>query len=140
MATIIVADDSKNIREYCRREMEDEGYQVDVARDGGEVLQLMARAEPDLVILDICMPGLDGLETISRIKAQYPDVAVIFFTSFDDACVHDKRSRFATACVEKQGDLSELRKVVSSVLRSTRERQPYRLGLPALSTDINSRV
>ena len=138
MPTIIIADDCKNIREYCKREMEDEGYQVVVARDGGEVLQLMAHAEPDIVILDICMPGLDGLETISRISALHPEVAVIFFTSFDDACLRDERSRFAKACVEKRGDLTELRTVVSSVLRSTRLRQPYRLGLPAAPVDVNT--
>ncbi|MBN2292776.1 MAG: response regulator [Pirellulales bacterium] len=135
MATILLADDCKNIREYCRREFEEEGYRVVVARDGGEALRMMSHAEPDLVILDIFMPGLNGLETISRIHTVHPDLAVIFFTSFDDACVRDKRSEFAAACVEKRGDLSELKKVVASVLRSKRQGQSYhRLGLPTRTT------
>lgn len=141
MTTILLADDCKNIREYCRRELEDEGYRVVVARDGGEALRMMAHVEPDLVVLDICMPGLSGLETISRINAAHPDVAVIFFTSFDDACVRDKRSGFAMACVEKQGDISELKTVVSSVLCSKRQGQPYhRLGLPASTTGAGATV
>lgn len=135
MSTILLADDCKNIREYCRREFEDEGYRVIVARDGMEVLQMMARIQPDIVVLDICMPGLDGLETISRINAAYPEAIVVFFTSFDDACIRDKRSRFATACVEKQGDLTELKTVLSSVLRAKRQGSPYRLGLPATAME-----
>ena len=135
MTTILLADDCEDIREYCRRELEDEGYRVVVARDGVEALRMMPHAEPDLVILDICMPGLNGLETISRINASNPEVDAIFFTAFDDACVRDKRSEFATACVEKQGDLSELKKVVASVLRSKRQGQSYhRLGLPTRTT------
>jgi len=130
MATLLLADDNRNIREFCRRELEDEGYQVIVARDGGEALRLTSRLRPDLVILDICMPGIDGLEAVARIKTTQPDLPVVFFTSFDDACTRDERSCHATACVEKRHDLTELKRVVANALRSRRESQPYRLGLP----------
>ena len=130
MLTVLFADDNKNIREFCRRELEDEGYRVVVARDGAEAIRLTLRDSPDLVILDICMPGVNGLEAIERIKAIRPDVPVVFFTSFDDVCARDERCRHASACVEKSGDLRELKHVVNAALSSRRQNQPYRLGLP----------
>ncbi len=130
MLTLLLADDDRNIREYCRRELEEEGYRVLVARDGAEAIHLTRRHSPDLVILDICMPGVDGLEAAQRIKAMDPDAPVVFFTSFDDLCVQDGRSRNATACVEKREDLTQLKQVINGALSSRRQNQPYRLGLP----------
>jgi len=138
MSTILLADDNRSIREYCRKELEDDGYGVVVARDGSEALRLTGSVSPDLVILDICMPGMDGLETLARIRALQPDLPVIFFTSFDDVCTRDERSCRATACVEKREDLTELKRVVAAALRSRRENRPYRVGLPPAARCVGS--
>ena len=130
MSTILLADDNRNIREYCKRELEDDGYRVVVARDGSEALRLIRLLRPDLVVLDICMPGIDGLDALERIKDTDPELPVVFFTSFDDVCTRDDRARRATACVEKREDLTELKRVVAAALQSRRQSQPYRLGLP----------
>jgi CheY-like chemotaxis protein len=130
MATILVVDDSKNIREYCRRELEDEGYQVVLGRDAADALRLTSCQQPDLVVLDICMPGMNGLEAAERIKSAQPDLPVIIFTSYDDLCVRDDRACHVTACVEKRQDLTELKHVISAALMSRRQNQPYRVGLP----------
>ncbi len=130
MTTLLLADDNRNIREYCKRELEDEGYQVVVARDGSEALLLTNCHRPDLVILDIFMPGIDGLEAITQIRITQPDLPVILFTSFADVCTQDERAWAATACVEKGEDLRELKHVVSEALRARRQGQPYRVGLP----------
>jgi CheY-like chemotaxis protein len=130
MRTILFADDNKNIREYLRRELEDEGYQVMLARNGAEAIRLMGRQRLDLVILDICMQTMDGLEAAARIGALWPEVPVVFFTSFDDDCLRDERSRRAAACVEKREDLTELKQVIAAALASHRQNRPYRLGLP----------
>ena len=129
MTMILFVDDNPNIREYCKRELDDEGYCAVVARDGGEALRLIDRLPPDLVVLDICMPGIDGLEAAARIRATHRDLPIIFFTSYDDACTRDKRSSYATACVEKRADLTELKNVIGASLRSRRQGQPYRQGL-----------
>jgi CheY-like chemotaxis protein len=130
MSKILYADDNKNIREYCRRELEDEGYDVLLARDGAEAIRLFGREPLDLVILDICMPGMDGLETVSRLREFDPDIPIVLFTSFDDICSRDKRSQCATACVSKHEDLRELKHVVAAALASRRRKEPYRRGLP----------
>ena len=138
MQTILLADDNKNIREYCRRELEDDGYRVVLACDGSEALRLTSRLRPDLIILDICMPGVDGLEALDGIRATQPDVPVVFFTSFEDVCSRDERARYATACVEKREDLSELKRVVAAALTWQRHERPYRVGLPPVAISATS--
>jgi CheY-like chemotaxis protein len=133
MSVILLADDNPNIREYCRHELEDEGYRVLIARNGREVLRLTDHVRPDLIILDVCMGEVDGLEAVTRIRSTQPDVPIVLHTSFDDICTRDARSWQATACVEKRSDLTELKHVVAAALTSQRHKRPYRLGLPPTS-------
>jgi CheY-like chemotaxis protein len=130
MRTILFADDNQNIREYCRHELEEEGYRVVLARDGAEAARLACRERPDLVILDISMPGTDGLEAACRIKTSVPGVPVIFFTLYDEVCPKDARSRVAAACVEKCEDLTELKRVIHATLKAGRRSAFDGFGLP----------
>ena len=132
MHSILFADDNKNIREFCRRELEEEGYRVAVARDGGDAIRLFPIVSPDVVILDICMPGINGLETIEQLQALGPEIPIIFFTGFDEDCTQDARGRLAAACVEKSGDLTELKRTIVRALTSREQKQPLRLGLPPI--------
>ncbi len=133
MKTILLADDNRNIREYCRRDLEDEGYRVVLAGDGREALALLRRELPDLVILDVCMPTMDGLQAVERIRAIAPDVPVVFFTWFDEDCARDRRGQLATACVEKCEDLTELKQVIVQIMASQHSNESFRLGLPPLA-------
>jgi CheY-like chemotaxis protein len=125
-----VVDDNRAIREFCRDEFEEDGYRVLLAGDGLEACQQVRREQPDLVILDISMPEMDGLAVIEQLRFLAPEMPVVFFTSYDDACTLDARGPLATACVEKSEDLSELKHVVGTALAARRLGQPYRLGLP----------
>lgn len=129
MSTLLLADDTQSIREFCRRELEEEGYQILMARNGDEAVFLATQFGPDLVVLDICMPGINGLEALARIKSRHPEMAVVLFTAFDDVCLRDERSLLANACVDKSHDLSELKQVISNALRSKGNKSTYRRGL-----------
>ncbi len=133
MKTILFADDNKNIREYCRASLEDEGYRVVVARDGVEAVQAYRTETPDLAILDIAMPKSDGLDAMERIKRVSPAFPVILFTANDEVCLRDKRAALAAACIEKTGNLRELKRLVAATIRMSRNEcgeKPLRLGLP----------
>ena len=69
---ILVIDDEAGIRDSMRRTLEYQGYQFVGAATGQEGLALIERDPPDLVFLDIKMPGMDGLEVLERIKAANP--------------------------------------------------------------------
>jgi CheY-like chemotaxis protein len=117
MKTILFADDQKNIREFCGAVFLEEGYRLLLARDGLEALEIFTAERPDLAILDISMPRLDGLETLERIHCLSPCTPVVLFTASDEDCLHDVRARLATACIEKTEDLADLKRVVANVLR-----------------------
>ena len=69
MAKVLVVDDEKNLRTLYETELAEEGHTVILASDGKEALRLLETERPDLVVLDIRMPGLDGLETMGRMLA-----------------------------------------------------------------------
>ncbi|NLX95035.1 MAG: response regulator [Rhodopirellula sp.] len=129
MKTILLADDSKNIREFCRQELEEDGYRVITAKDGLEAIHAAKTQRPDAAILDIRMPRSGGLDAIEQIRRFDADLPVILFTSHDDACLDDARSRLATACVEKSEDLSELKRAVLRAMSRDPVKRSFRFGL-----------
>ncbi len=82
VAHVLVIDDDRKITAALRRGLAYQGYRVDVAHDGTAGLELARRGAPDVVILDILMPGLDGLEVCRRLRAG-GDVRVLLLTARD---------------------------------------------------------
>ncbi len=80
MRTVLVVDDEKQIRDSLEGVLTDEGFGVVVAGSGEEALDVIADDPPDLVLLDIWLPGIDGMETLKRIKASHPVVPVIMIS------------------------------------------------------------
>lgn len=118
MKTVLLADDNRGIREYCKYVLEEDGYRVLLAQDGEDAIRVAARECPDAVILDVRMPRVGGYEAGRRIKQAYPALPIILFTLNDEDCRGDTRSGCAVACVEKSEDLSELKRALSRVLSS----------------------
>ncbi len=81
--TILVADDEKNILELCRLYLVREGFTVETAIDGQEVLDKVRRSRPDLVVLDIMMPRIDGLEVCRRLRKD-TSIPIIILTARGD--------------------------------------------------------
>ncbi|MDD5644935.1 MAG: response regulator [bacterium] len=77
---ILIVDDESGIREVLKELLERKGYQVLAVANGEDALELMKNVLPQVVILDYLMPGMDGLETLSRIKKEYPEVLVAILT------------------------------------------------------------
>jgi two-component system response regulator ResD len=83
MPTILVVDDESIVREVVAQYLRQDGFDVEVAADGPEALSNFNRARPDLVLLDLMLPGIDGIEVCRRIRAQ-SNVPVIMVTAKGD--------------------------------------------------------
>jgi len=84
MANIALVDDDKNILASVQMLMEQEGYHVRTFTDGASALTALTGAPPDLAILDIKMPRMDGLELLRRLRQVQENIPVIFLTSKDE--------------------------------------------------------
>jgi DNA-binding response OmpR family regulator len=81
---ILVVDDEPYIAELLSRYLSHEGYQCAIAHSGEEALRCLERQKLHLVITDIMMPGMSGIDLLSVIGALYPDVAVLMVTAVND--------------------------------------------------------
>ena len=78
--TILIVDDEKSICQSLGSILKDEGYEVLTAASGEEALKIIKEEPPNLVILDIWLPGIDGIETLKMVKSQYPQIRVIMIS------------------------------------------------------------
>jgi two-component system, OmpR family, response regulator MprA len=83
MAELLIVDDDRPIRRMLERTLAAEGYGVTSAADGGAALTAVERSLPDLLILDVAMPGLDGLAVARRIRAKGLPLPILFLTARD---------------------------------------------------------
>jgi DNA-binding NtrC family response regulator len=79
---ILVIDDEEIVRISCRRALVPEGFNVEVARDGLEGLRLLKEKPYDLILIDLKMPNMDGMEVLENILAMRPDAKVIIITGY----------------------------------------------------------
>ncbi len=115
---ILVADDEQEIRNLLDDFLQGEGYQVVLAADGEQALKLAETESPQAIVMDIKMPGLDGIEVCKRLKerTQTKFIPVIIITGFED----NKLAALdmgADDFVNKPFDMVELSIRVKSVLR-----------------------
>jgi DNA-binding NtrC family response regulator len=81
-ARILVVDDDQNLRWVLKTQLEDMGYAVSDAADGLQALAQIAKEPPALVLTDLKMPGLSGLDLLDRIRAEYPEIPAVIITAF----------------------------------------------------------
>jgi DNA-binding response OmpR family regulator len=84
VAHVLVVDDDPTVSDVVRRYLEQDGCRVRLASDGLAALAAVAADRPDLVVLDLMMPGLDGLEVCRRLRARLPDLPVVMLTALGE--------------------------------------------------------
>ncbi|MBI4830111.1 MAG: response regulator, partial [Candidatus Lindowbacteria bacterium] len=81
-ATILVVDDEKNTREALTKILREDGYDVIAAADGYQAIDLVTREMPDLILADLRMPGMDGIELLSRTRVKGLDIPFVMMTAY----------------------------------------------------------
>ena len=106
---VLVVDDDARLREYMRVNLELEGYSVKEAEDAQRALDAIENQAPDLVLLDVVMPGIDGWELLQRLQERHGSIPVIMFSGkVDEQSVTEAAERGARGFVGKPFDPQEL--------------------------------
>lgn len=115
MSTILIVEDNKNQRLLYEEELRNEGYTIVTAFDGKDALEKVQEKPPDLIVLDINMPRMDGIETIGKILSKNKQIPIIINTAYGSY-----KSSFMTwaadAYVVKSSDLTELKDTIKEIL------------------------
>ncbi|MEN8151164.1 MAG: response regulator [Planctomycetota bacterium] len=115
MTRVLLVEDEKNQRLLYQQELMEDGYEVVVAKDGREALRLLKDQRPDVIVLDICMPGMDGIETLGQVLSRDNTIPVILHTAYS-SYKDNFMTWSADAYVVKSSDLSELRAKLKEVV------------------------
>jgi len=115
MTTILLVEDDKNQRLLYELELKQEGYEIITATNGKEVLEKIEEQLPDIIIMDINMPKMDGIEAMGRILSRNKDIPVIINTAYSNY-KDSFMSWAADAYIVKSSDLSELKDKIKEVL------------------------
>jgi two-component system response regulator MprA len=136
---VLVVDDDERVRNLMRRALRLEGYQVTEAADGEAALHELREAEPDLVILDVMLPGIDGIEVCRRLRS-VSEAPVLMLTARDT--VPDRVQGLDSGAddyVVKPFDLDELLARVRAFGRRARAEKPQALRFAGLTLDPGTR-
>jgi CheY-like chemotaxis protein len=112
---ILVVEDNEALRTIYEEELGKEGYDVTTARNGFEALAQLNRGKADLIVLDIVMPEMGGMEAISHIVQRHRDIPVILYSSHPQY-IEYSLSWAADAYLIKSADLKELKNKIHELL------------------------
>lgn len=116
---ILVVDDEEGLRLLYKEELEEAGWLVTLASSGEESIRKIEEGGVDLVLLDIKMPGMDGVEVLRRVKERWKDLPVILCSAYPHY-KHEFGTWASDAYVIKSSDLSELKQTVKDILGKKR--------------------
>ncbi len=112
---VLVVDDEENIRLLFKEELEEEGYEVDTASNGLEALEKVKAASFDIIVLDIKMPVMDGIQALNAIKNINKDQPVILCSAYGEF-KQDLSSWVSDGYVVKSADTRELKETIRGIL------------------------
>ncbi len=122
MASVLIVDDERSMRDFLKILLEKEGHRVAVAENGPKALEFLDKQKVDVVVTDIRMPGMTGIELLEAIKGETPDLPVIMITAFaspDDAVSAMKNGAFDY--ITKPFNVDEIKSVIESATSKTQQ-------------------
>ncbi|WYP26129.1 response regulator [Alkalihalobacillus sp. FSL W8-0930] len=113
MKKLLVVDDQYGIRVLLNEILQKDGYSVHQAANGVQALSIVQDENPDLILLDMKIPGMDGLEILRRIKVTHPDIKVIMMTAYGELnLINEAIELGAVSYFSKPFDIDDVRQVI----------------------------
>jgi len=117
MARIMIIEDDEEMRSLLKDFFEEEGFEIDSVSNGVDALRKLSKDHFDIVITDIRMPGLTGLDILPRIRRLKPEIPIIVMTAYgSDDLRRRSLERGATIYLEKPIHLSKLRRLIREMV------------------------
>ncbi|MGN1400492.1 MAG: response regulator [Bacillus sp. (in: firmicutes)] len=117
MGKVLIVDDQFGIRILLNEVLQKEGYAIFQAANGMQALDIAEKNKPDLVLLDMKIPGMDGIEILKRLKELDPSIAVIMMTAYGELDMIQKAKKLgAITHFAKPFDIEDIREAVKEHL------------------------
>ena len=114
---ILIVDDQPGVRKFLSEAFTEEGYHVDTASNGVEAVKKAGAKLPSLILLDVKMPGMSGLETLEGLRQIAPDIPVVMMTAYGELDIIAEAKKRGVKCyINKPFDLYEVRYLVKGLL------------------------
>ena len=114
---LLIVDDQDGVRRFLQEAFAEEGYTVDTAASGVEAVRKAGIRPPSLILLDIKMPGMSGLETLKKLHQIAPDALVVIMTAYSELAIVEEAKKKEVRCfINKPFDLYEVRCLVKGLL------------------------
>lgn len=119
---LLVVDDQMGVRRLLFEAFKEEGYSIELAASGHEAVEKVKAVIPDIILMDMKMPGMNGLETLHEIKKIYDDILVIMMTAYGELEIVAEAMKLGIKeYVTKPFDINELRELVKKVLNENKD-------------------
>ncbi|WJY26529.1 response regulator [Sporosarcina trichiuri] len=120
MKKLLIVDDQAGIRMLLSEVFKNEGYDTILAANGIEAIRKLKEEEPDCLLMDLRMPGMDGKEVLQKIKTSYPDYPVVLMSAFsEEEMVRSVPGLRADHYFKKPFDIHEVRRVINHLLEES---------------------
>jgi two-component system response regulator (stage 0 sporulation protein F) len=120
---VLIVDDQAGVRRLLFEALADEGYLVKMAGSGLEALAVIAQTLPSMVLLDIKMPGMTGIETLQEIRKRFGQLPVVMMTAYGDVeIITETRNLGVQHYLNKPFDLDDVRILIKTVLAEGQNR------------------
>ncbi len=119
---VLLVDDEVEFLRIMKRRLQLRSLAVDTVSDGMEALKVVMESRPDVMVLDLRMPGMDGLEVLRRIKEVAPGLPVIILTGHGNS--EDEDAAYALGCYDFLRKPAELETILGSILKACEKRYP----------------
>lgn len=114
---LLIVDDQDGVRRFLCEAFTEEGYNVETAASGAEAVRKASARPPSLILLDVKMPGMSGLETLEGLRQIAPDIPIVMMTAYSELDIIAEAKKRGVKCyINKPFDLYEVRYLVRGLL------------------------